>query len=130
MARAYTIATAALALGTPVKWLDNVLSHHRIVGVLQKRQGVARKLTVEGLIVLALIVTLVQELALPTQNAIKIAEEIAANAGIFRSPQGLNIQIDLAPFRKALLEQLERAVEIAPAPRRGRPPSSKTGRLA
>jgi hypothetical protein len=130
MARAYTIATAALALDTPIKWLDNVLSHHRVLGVVQERQGVARKLTVDGLVVLALIVTLVQELALPTQSAIKIAEEIAQNAGRFRSPQGLNIAVDLLAFRTALLSRLERAVEIAPAPKRGRPPSNKTGRLA
>ncbi len=54
MARAYTIATAALTLGTTAKWLDNVLSHNRVTGVAQERQGVSRRLTVEGLLVLAL----------------------------------------------------------------------------
>src|SRR4051812_34946526 len=130
MPRAYTIATAALALDTSTKWLDNVLSHYRVVGVVQQRQGVARKLTIDGLLTLALIVVLVQELALPTQHAIKIAEELAGGAGKFRSPQGLHIELDLSAFRTALLERLERAVEIAPAPKRGRPPSNKTGRLA
>jgi hypothetical protein len=129
MARAYTIATAALALGTSSKWLDNVLSHHRVVGVMQERQGVSRRLTVEALVVLALIVTLIQELALPTPNAIKVAEEIARNEGRFRSAQGVSIKMDLSAFRLSLLERLERAVEIAPVPKRGRPPSNKTGRL-
>src|SRR3954471_11957120 len=125
MPRAYTIATAALALDISVKWLDNVLTHYRILGVVQERQGVARKFTMDGLIILALIATLVQDLALPTQTAIKIAEELARTAGRFRSPQGLNIEIDLPTFHASLLERLERAVEIAPAPKRGRPPSSK-----
>jgi hypothetical protein len=129
MARAYTIATAALALDTTSKWLDNILSHYRVSGVMQKRQGVARKLTVEGLIVLALIVTLIQELSLPTLAAIKVAEEIAKNDGRFRSAQGLKIDIDLDAFRTALFERLEHAVEVAPMPRRGRPRSNKTGRL-
>jgi hypothetical protein len=129
MARAYTIATAALALDTSTKWLDNILSHHRVSGVMQKRQGVARKLTVEGLIVLALIVTLIQELSLPTPAAIKVAEEIAKNEGKPRSAQGLKIDIDLDAFRTQLLERLDHAVEVAPMPRRGRPPSNKTGRL-
>jgi hypothetical protein len=129
MARAYTIATAALALGTSSKWLDNILSHHRVVGVIQQRQGIARKLTIEALVVLGLIVTLIQDLALPVPNAIRIAEEIAQNEGKFRSAHSLSIEIDLATFRAALLEQLERAVEIAPVPKRGRPPSNKTGRL-
>jgi hypothetical protein len=129
MARAYTIATAALALGTSSKWLDNILSHHHVVGVVQERQGVARRLTIEALVVLGLIVTLIQDLALPTSNAIKTAEEIARNGGRFRSAQGLSIEIDLAAFRIGLLDQLERAVEMAPVPKRGRPPSNKTGRL-
>jgi hypothetical protein len=129
MARAYTIATAALALGTSSKWLDNILSHHQIFGVIQARQGIARKLTIEALIILGLIVTLIQDLGLPVSNAIKTAEEIARNEGKFRSTQGLTIEIDLAGFRTQLLEELERAVEIAPAPKRGRPPSNKTGRL-
>jgi hypothetical protein len=86
-------------------------------------------LTVEALVVLALIVTLIQELGLPTPNAIKIAEEIARNEGRFRSAQGVRIEMDLSAFHRSLLERLERAVEIAPVPRRGRPPSNKTGRL-
>ncbi len=129
MARAYTIATAALALGTSVKWLDNVLSHNRVSGVAQERQGISRRLTVEGLLVLALVVLLIQELGLPTPRAIVLAEDLAKNEGRYMAQQGLNIALDLPSFRIRLLERLENAVEIAPVPKRGRPPRNKTGRL-
>lgn len=129
MPRAYTIATAALALETSVKWLDNVLSHNRVPGVSQDRQGVSRRLTIEGLLVLALAVLLVQELGVPTPRAIALAQDLAKNEGRHLANQGLNLELDLVPFRGRLLERLENAVEVAPTPRRGRPPLNKTGRL-
>ena len=130
MARAYTIATAAVALRTPIKWLDNVLSHYQVCGVMQKHQGVSRRFTVEGLVVLALAVLLIQELGLTTPRAIAVAEDFARNQGRFAASRGLNLVLDISSFRAELLERLESAVEIAPVPRRGRPPKTKTGRLA
>ena len=62
MARAYTIATAALTLGMSIKWLDNTLSHIRIPGVQQERQGVARRITIDGLLVLTVATLLINEL--------------------------------------------------------------------
>jgi hypothetical protein len=129
MPRAYTIATAALALGTSIKWLDNVLSHNRVPGVAQERQGISRRLTVEGLLVLALAVMLIQELGLPTAKAIALAQGLARNDGSYTAPQGLNLALDLPAFRVQLLQRLENAVEVAPVPKRGRPPQNKTGRL-
>jgi hypothetical protein len=129
MARAYTIATAALTLGIPVKWLDNTLSHIRVPGVQQERQGVARRLTVEGLLILAIAILLINELGMPLAGAIKVAEELAGNGGRYASPEGLAVQLNLDNVSAALLERLENAVEIAPSPKRGRPPKTKTGRL-
>jgi len=129
MARAYTIATAALALGTSVKWLDNALTHNRVPGVSQERQGIPRRLTVEGLLVLGLAVLLIQELGLATQKAIVLAGDLANNEGRYLAQHGLILALDLTSFRAQLLEKLENAVEIAPVPKRGRPPLNKTGRL-
>jgi hypothetical protein len=129
MSRAYTVATAALALGVPVKWVDNILSHNKVTGVRQERQGVARRLGIEGLIVLALTVVLVNELGLSTTKAISVAEGIVKSRGRYPAARGLSIELDLQAFQASLLEQLESAVEIAPIPRRGRPPKNKTGRL-
>lgn len=129
MPRAYTVATAALALGMPAKWVDNVLSHNKVSGIRQERQGIARRLSIEGLLVLALTAVLTHELGLSTAMAIVVAEGIAKNGGRYPAGEGLSIEVDLAAVQASLLERLESAVEIAPIPRRGRPPVSKTGRL-
>jgi hypothetical protein len=129
MARAYTIATAALTLGTSVKWLDNALSHNRVSGIVRERQGVARRLTVESLVGLALAVLLVRDLGLPTAKAIALAENLAKTEGRYIASRGLMLTVDLSSFRADLLERLENAVEMAPVPKRGRPHKNKTGRL-
>lgn len=130
MARAYTIATAALTLGMPTKWLDNTLSHIRVAGVRQERQGVARRITIDGLLILAVAALLINELGIPLAAAIELAEKLASNGGQYLSPEGVNLQLNLEKLTASLLERLENAVEIAPVPRRGRPPRTKTGRLA
>ena len=129
MPRAYTVATAALALDVPSKWVDNILSHHTVPGIEQKRQGVARKLGIDGLLVLALTTFLIQELGAPALKAIGIAEALLVNEGRYQSPRGLSLILDLSAFQVRLLERLETAVEMAPVPRRGRPAANKTGRL-
>jgi hypothetical protein len=129
MARAYTIATAALTLETSVKWLDNVLSHNRVSGIARERQGIARRLTVEGLVGLSLTVLLVRELGLPTAKAITVAENLARSEGRYITPLGLTLTLDLSSFQADLLDRLESAVEVAPVPKRGRPRKNKTGRL-
>ena len=129
MPRAYTIATAALALGTSTKWLDNTLSHYRVEGVVQQKQGVARRITIEALLIISLTLALTEELGATVVDALEIAQKLVAADGKFASPQGLRIELDLQEFRDRLLSQLEHAVEIAPLPRRGRPPKNTTGRL-
>ena len=129
MPRAYTVATAALALGMAIKWVDNVLSHNEIGGIRQERQGIARRLSVEGLLTLALTALLIHELGVPTTRAIAIAEGIIEANGRHVGKDGLIVEIDLPTFQASLLERLENAVEVAPVPRRGRPPANKTGRL-
>ena len=73
MPRGYTVATAALALSVSSKWLDNVLSHNRVAGVLQTRQGVARRLSVDGLLIVALALWLTTLTNLSTYPSIEAA---------------------------------------------------------
>jgi hypothetical protein len=129
MARLYTIATAALTLEIPLKWLDNTLSHVRVAGVQQEKQGVARRITVDGLIVLKIAILLINELGMRLVSAIEVARALAADGGHHTSSSGLTVSLDLDSVRANLLERLENAVEIAPVPKRGRPPKNKTGRL-
>lgn len=129
MTRAYTIATSALTLGTSAKWLDNTLSHYSVQGVVQEKQGVARRITVEGLVVLSLAQVLIADLGMTVSNAIELAQKTLAGNGVFESPNGLRLELRIDDLRSGVLSRLERAVEVAPLPRRGRPPKSKTGRL-
>jgi len=129
MARRYTLTTAALTLEVSPKWLDNVLSHHRVPGIEQSRQGVARRLTIDGIVILALSLLLIQELGLPVGRAIDVARIMAIHHGRYDTTRGMSIVFELPRFRSELLERLEGAVEVAPIPRRGRPPANKTGRL-
>jgi len=129
MPRAYTVATAALALEVLPKWVDNVLSHHKVLGIRQNKQGVARHLSFDGLVILGLTILLTSDLGMPTAKALAVAEALVKTNGQHTARQGLSVHVDLASFEASLFERLESAVEMAPAPRRGRPPTSKTGRL-
>ena len=135
MARAYTVGAVALALDIPAKWIDNILSHHTVRGVAQKRQGVSRKVSLEGLLQLALAISLIEDLQIPAFSALRLASTLTDTGGHHRTPAGISFDLDLAAIRAHLETRLAQAVEIAPLPRRGRPPrsttrpSSKTGRL-
>ena len=129
MARAYTITTAALTLEMAAKWLDNTLSHIKIRGVRQEKQGVARHITIDGLLILLITALLIVELGISLSRAARMAETLANNNGLYTSPGGVGIQLDLEALGSKLLERLEHAVEVAPIPKRGRPPKNKTGRL-
>ena len=128
MPRAYTIATAALALNISPKWLDNILSHYRVSGVVQERQGVSRRITIDGLLTLSITQLLTVDLGLTVNRALQIAEELIAGEGASASGS-LKLELDLVELRTRLISQLESAVEVAPLPRRGRPPRNTTGRL-
>jgi hypothetical protein len=129
MARAYTTATAALALDLPVKWVDNVISHFRISGVEQARQGIARRLSVDAVLVLSVISMLGEHLKVPTARALDIAQLLVSGQGQLTWPDGVQLSVDLKLIRAQLLDHLAGAVEVAPVPRRGRPPRNTTGRL-
>jgi hypothetical protein len=113
----------------PAKWLDNTLSHIKIPGVHQEKQGVARRITIDGLLILSTAALLINELGISLSRAARIAETLASSNGLYTSPGGVAIQLDLEGLKFKLLEQLEHAVEVAPIPKRGRPPKNKTGRL-
>jgi hypothetical protein len=127
--RAYTVPVAAIALSIGAKWLDNVLSHHQVPGVERSRQGVARRLTPLGLKTLAVTILLMSKLHVPTARALDLARSLIGNGGRFLVVEGLVLEIDLKALEDTLHERLEYALEAAPVLKRGRPATSKTGRL-
>lgn len=131
--RGYSVATAALALGVDAKWLDNLLSHHRVDGVTQARQGVARRLGPGAMHVIATVHQMNRNLQIPVAAAIRLANDL------WRSPQNadpgdtatarsgdLALRLDRAEVRSRVAAALTEALEIAPRTKRGRPPASRT----
>lgn len=125
--RAYTITAAAFALKVPPKWLDNVITHHEVPGVFRKRQGVSRRLTPQAILTLDLALRLSRSLGSPLPVAIRIAQAMVAsrNEPAHLLDHGISLQADIERIEKRLSELLGHAVEFAPIPRRGRPPSRK-----
>jgi len=129
VARSYTLATAALALGVTSKWLDNALSHVRVPGIVQTRQGIPRRLSIESLILISIALDLIADVEIPLARALGLATRLAAAGGKLTLESGARIEIDLPSITESLLQRLEHAVEVVPLPRRGRPPQKTTGRL-
>ena len=121
--RAYTVATVAITLGVTPKWLDNVLSHYPIQGVLKGRQGVSRKLGPHAVVTLHLVNELIRTLALPLAEAISVAERAGQAEGIasIQLFSTAHLTIDVAGTTREVGKRLALAVEVTPIPRRGRP---------
>jgi hypothetical protein len=123
---AYSVATAALALGIERKRLENILSRYEILGTGLGRQGKARRLSRQTIINLAAMVQLETVLSIPApaaaelvRTARKLSEETAGPVQITRG--SIALIIDFAAIERALLAQLSEALEMAPRLRRGRP---------
>ena len=122
--RAYTVATAAVTLRMPEKWLDNVLSQNPVDGVIKKRQGVARRLTPKAVLTLEIAVRLARALGATMPSALRLARQLQEQGSVqarIDAGEGLSLSVDLGRIQEDLMERLAHAVEIAPSPQRGRP---------
>jgi hypothetical protein len=128
MARAYTVATVALALSVDTKWVDNILSRFTISGVQQSRQGISRRVSQYGVLELSVVRSLTEKTHIPLGVALDMARTLATT-GEWAVGGGLVIQLDRISQSNEVGRRLEYAVESTPLPRRGRPPG-KTKRGA
>ena len=119
----YNTATVASALGVTPKWLDNLLSHNDLDGAERASQGVARRLSFATVTVLSLAKELIDAVGIKAPTAIELASQLLNSAsGEFIVSPRLNIKVQADSLQADVLDALARAVEIAPSPRRGRPP--------
>ncbi len=119
----YNSATVATALDVDPKWMDNILSHNDMDRVQRKAQGVSRRLSISNVIVLSLTKELAASLRVSSANALQLATAIVTSqSGNVSISPSLRLVVDLDGLRADMLERLEHAVEVAPSPRRGRPP--------
>ncbi len=119
--RGYTVVTSAVALEVDYKWLDNLLSHNSVPGVKQARQGVSRTVPYPALRIIAIALELTRDLHMPLPKSLDWATRLSKGEN---PAQGATITIglNLEALDRHLLDRLAYAVEVAPVPRRGRPP--------
>ena len=120
--RAYTLAVAALALDADPKWLDNMLSHHRVPGVARKKQGIQRQIPPDSLLIIAVAQVLIERLSMPIARALELAGQMVRSQGASEIPP-VTLIADLRVIAARLQDRLADAVEGAAEMRRGRPPS-------
>jgi len=121
--RFYDVAASSLAVGAPSKWTDNLLSQHRIDGVVSARQGVARRISRSALLRIAIIRRLSTEVGVSVASAVVLADALLGGAapGVAVAPF-FTLLLDRAGIERELDERLRDVLESAPTPRRGRPP--------
>jgi len=122
MARLYHVEVARHAAETDVKWIDNLLSHFDIPGVEGGRQGVARKISRDGVRHIALIRRLNRDLRVPVSHAAAIATRLLAGESARAIVgSGLELHIDRLALDEEIDRRISEAVEASTLPRRGRP---------
>ena len=124
MARLYHIDIAIHAANCDRKWADNLLSRFAIPGVENARQGIARRLSVDGICQVALVRELTQRLAIPAHVAVDLAITLLGSGGRASLAGGLTLEIDEPEFRRAVEARIAEAVESIVPARRGRPPGT------
>jgi hypothetical protein len=124
MPRLYSLAVASLAIRAPVKWTDNLLSQHPIPEVHRVTRGVARGITWSALVRLALVRALHMGLGCAVHRAVALSSDLLASpSGSAWREGGITLDFDRPAFERALQSRLAEALEMAPRPRRGRPPA-------
>ena len=123
MARVYHVEIARHASGADHKWVDNLLSHHAIPGVQNKKQGVARRITLDGVHHVALISRLNREMGVSVASAVSLAKRLLASESARATVgRGLELQVDRSALEHEVDRRVHEAVEASTPPRRGRPP--------
>lgn len=125
MSITYDVRVVALTIGETVKWVDNLLSHHAIPGVVQGRQGVERRITKDGLLAIEIVRLLAVELNASLASATAIATAMLdSRTGSqlwFRTESGITLEIAAAELERRLHHGVADAIESIPRVRRGRP---------
>ena len=126
--RLYSVALASLVVEAPRKWTDNLLSHHPVPEITRRERGVARGVSWNALVRIALIRKLHERLGCGVREAVGLAASLIDQPFLVIDPAGaLSIGFDRAAFERALQARLRDAIESAPRPRRGRPPRRASG---
>jgi hypothetical protein len=109
-----------MALQAPIKWVDNVLSHHDIRGVDRAKRGVDRHLSFDAIVALSIVWVVARDLGVPLSKAVDIAEQLLDCAQReITTAGGLRIFLDVNGLAEHLNIRLTEVAETAPRMRRG-----------
>lgn len=125
MTRSYTVVAAAFALDVAPKWLDNFLSQHVVPGVVAAERGVARRVPLSALVLIAIARDLQRGLGVGLGRGLEAARKLVdgdGNPGVLPVGDAGVLRVDLGVLRRAIEDRLVIAMEILVPPRRGRPP--------
>lgn len=125
----YDVPTAAFVVGAPVKWVDNLASHHALPGVESNKRGVRREFSFDAIVLLRVVRTLTDDLNVPARRAVEIAPAILQDGtGQVTLQSGTTLRVDLDAITRQVRQRLLEAAESVPRIRRGRPPTQTTVR--
>jgi hypothetical protein len=126
MPRSYHVDIAHYAADADAKWVDNLLSHHRVPGVDAGGRGAARRLTVIGIYHIALTRRLHVALDMAVAAAVAMARELLeGDASSVAVAAGVEIRFDRRIFTREIDALVAEAVEVIQPVRRGRPPARR-----
>jgi hypothetical protein len=120
--RLYSVALTALAIDAPQKWTDNLIAHHDIPDVRSRSRGVARGVSWQGLVRIALIRELHIALGCGVREAVALSDILLrAPSGRLAIGRWSSLGFERSALEQDLQRRLAEALESAPRPRRGRP---------
>jgi hypothetical protein len=124
LSRLYHVDIARFAAKADHKWVDNLLSHFAVPGVERARQGLARRISADGIHHIALIRVITRDLGVSTGTALTLAERLLSeNAAKVDVEPGLSLTLDRVSFVRRIDAAIADAVEAVEPARRGRPPT-------
>ena len=126
--RSYSARITALITGVPLKWLDNLLSRHHLPGVNGGRQGLARRISDDGILAVEICRILNLELGISLHQSAEIASvclrSVHDSEWRYSTPSGLTLSLSIPAARARLRERTMDAVEMVADTPRGRPRGS------
>ena len=118
----YSVGIASLVIKAPTKWTDNVLTHHHLPEIASTNRGADRGIPHSGLVRLAIIRLLHQDLGLGVRDAVRISLEMYNGDGLCMYRRGpISLAIDGLAVERSVETRLAEVLESAPVRRRGRP---------
>ena len=131
MGRMYHIDIAVFAAEADTRWVDNLVSAHRIPGVESSRRGVARRMSTHAIYHIAIVRQLSQGFGASVDTAVDLASRLlGADDSRISIPGHLEVRVDRQNFERAIDERIAVAVESIVPVRRGRPIGAKSRALA